>query len=223
MKTKRAKAKTATTPSSLGEAALAAMPATKTEKPIREPRQHSTLFSTIYEGDDYTIIRCPEWFDVQLERLTVANVHDLAVKWDEDHDERIFEAVEKLYMAGLLAPVQVIGEHKGTLTVEVAPKFYNTADVADYTRRLHRHRQLRWGGAQSMAKDDRDVWSVELDVFTRRQQDNHHHDGRQWFLAEQVQDTRVLTYLRSLEPLWDVGARRYLYGRPSTTLVRSGR
>lgn len=95
---------------------------------------YSHLFSCIYDeaepigrigrGTHYSIFRAAEWHDVMRRPLPVAQVHDFAVVWDEDHDTRVIEVVEKLYMKSLLSPVQFIGERKGSLNVIVAAKFY---------------------------------------------------------------------------------------------------
>jgi hypothetical protein len=133
------------------------------------------------------------------ERLDLHHVHDLAVIWDEDHDTRVFEAVEKIYMAGLLSPVQFVGERKGMLTVLVAAKFYFACDDIDaYGRRL----------GEAIGTISGDSWPVEVGSFDRIIGAEH-----QCILAGIVsdQEERVLTYLRSIDVLWRLGTREFRY------------
>ncbi len=170
---------------------------------MRETRQYSTLLSTIYDQPEavglgwdthYSIVRCAEWLDVMRERLELPHVHTLAVLWDSDHDVRVFEVIEKLYMAGLLSPVQFIGEHKGTLTVRVAARFYFASDIVDYQRRL----------GEFSKSIDGDSWPVELGSF-----DRHIGGEHQCILGSSDEDERVLTYLRSIDLLWGLGTREF--------------
>ncbi|WP_253073410.1 hypothetical protein [Sodalis ligni] len=96
--------------------------------------QYSTLLSCLYDeqqpignlgrGTHYSIFRTVEWLDVNRTPVNLPQLHDFSVIWDEDHDERVINVIENIYMAGLLSPIQFIGERKGTLTVIVAAKFY---------------------------------------------------------------------------------------------------
>lgn len=92
--------------------------------------------------------------------LELPHVHDFAVIWDEDHDERIIEAVERIYMAGLLSPIQFIGERKDVLTAIVAAKFYfsgSEEDTETYRRAL-----------EKITQELDDPWPTEIGSFDRQ-------------------------------------------------------
>ncbi|CAN7385075.1 hypothetical protein LJR016_002271 [Devosia sp. LjRoot16] len=170
---------------------------------------YSRLFSCIHDepgpvgnigrGTHYSIFRAAEWHDVMRRPLPVAQVHDFAVIWDEDHDTRVIEAIEKLYMRSLLSPVQFIGERKGGLSVILAAKFYYGIDDADlraYQAAVETEVSLVGG----------DYWSVEIGSFDRSEID-HQTD-----VGTIIQDTdfRAKTYLRNIDALWHLGTRNYV-------------
>jgi hypothetical protein len=68
-------------------------------------------------GTHYSVMRAPIWHDKWLNPMQKGAMLDFAIIWDEDHDERVLEVIERMYFAGLLAPVRFIGERKGTLSV----------------------------------------------------------------------------------------------------------
>lgn len=173
---------------------------------------YSTLLSCIYDepapighigrGTHYSVFRCAEWRDVNWKPLDAAHVHDFAVIWDEDHDIRVIDVAEALYAKGLLAPVQFIGERKGSLSIILAAKFlYSgpTALVAEYREKLV--------DAVDGATTD-DNWPLEIGVFDRTAGWPSPH---QTDLVSIIQDTdqRVDTYLRNIDALWSLGTRPY--------------
>ena len=93
--------------------------------------RYSPYFETLYDqqepvgslgrGTHYSVLRSVTWLDENLKPINPARLHDLAVIWDEDHDERIVEVLDALYLRGLLAPVHFVGERKGMLTLLLAP------------------------------------------------------------------------------------------------------
>lgn len=99
---------------------------------------YSLIFSTIYDQPapisnycnlHYSILRSSEWLDVERNPLTKAEIHDFAVIWDADHDTRIIKMIEKLYVEGLLSPIQFIGEYKGDVTIILAAKYAFGQDI----------------------------------------------------------------------------------------------
>jgi hypothetical protein len=72
-------------------------------------------------GTHYSVLRAPVWHDESTKRLDRCAFLDFAIIWDEDHDDRVIDAIMALYISGLLAPVRYIGERKGTLSVLLAP------------------------------------------------------------------------------------------------------
>ena len=95
--------------------------------------QYSDYFHTLHDetqpvgnlgrGTHYSVLRYASWHDVELKRLDQPVTHDFSVIWDEDHDTRIISAIEKIFEAGLLAPIQFIGERKAFLSIVLAARF----------------------------------------------------------------------------------------------------
>ena len=130
--------------------------------------------------------------------MALPQTHDFAVIWDEDHDVRVIEAIERIYMAGLLSPVQFIGERKGSLTAIVAAKFYfcgSEADSEEYRKAI-----------EAIAQDLPDPWPAEVGSFDRQPGSPH-----QTFFEGLIQDDdhRSRLYLANIDSLWRLGTRPY--------------
>lgn len=173
-----------------------------------QTKSYSTLFSCLYDesqpigqlgrGTHYSVFRSVEWLDVVRAPLKTPQIHDFSVVWDEDHDTRIIEIIESIYMAGLLSPIQFIGERKGVLTVIVAAKFYfNThdSDLKNYERQLQDICTIPSHG---------DYWSVEIGMFDRSP-DSPHQTDLQGLISDK--EHRVITYLRNIDSLWGLGTK----------------
>lgn len=172
---------------------------------------YSSLFSCLYDepepigqlgrGAHYSVFRSVEWLDVVRSPLAIPQVHDFAVVWDEDHDTRVIEAIEAIYMAGLLSPIQFIGERKGTLTVIVAARFYYAhcrADLDAYIQQISEiSGQLSHG----------DWWPTEVGMFDRSPGSPHQIELHGLIMAE---EHRVITYLRNIDSLWSLGTKPFL-------------
>lgn len=176
---------------------------------------YSTLLSCLYDepepignlgrGAHYSIFRAVEWLDVTRTPIAQPQVHDFAVIWDEDHDKRIIEIIERIYMAGLLSPIQFIGERKGMLTVIVAAKFYfygSEADTESYKQQL-----------QEVCKNPShgDEWPIELGMFDRSPGSPHQTELHGLIMAS---EHRVTTYIRNIDSLWSLGTKAF---RPKTS------
>lgn len=102
--------------------------ATKSQSSLPEKehilRKYSEFFQTLHDestptgllgrGTHYSVFRAIVF--VGAEGLSQARFHDFAVIWDEDHDERVMKAIEKVYFAGLLSNFLMFGERKGGFT-----------------------------------------------------------------------------------------------------------
>lgn len=139
-------------------------------------------------GTHYSVLRAPCWHGADLSPLPAGTLHDFAIIWDEDHDERIIEVIERMYLAGLLAPVLAIGERKGCLTVLVSDEAKARLGAGG----LERYRAL----IQPLAEADGDVWSVDVSGF-----------GPESGIIS-ASDEEVELYLRSIDLLWRLGSRR---------------
>lgn len=175
------------------------------------PPAYSTLFSCLYDepepvghlgrGSHYSVFRSVEWLDVTRSPLAVPQVHDFSVIWDEDHDTRIIEIIEAIYMAGLLSPIQFIGERKGTLTVIVAAKFYfsgTEADLKSYERQIQKICDQPSHG---------DSWPVEVGMFDRSPGFPNHQTELHGLIS--AEEHRVITYLRNIDSLWGLGTKSF--------------
>lgn len=170
---------------------------------------YSSLFSCLYDeqgpvgqlgrGTHYSVLRSVEWLDVQREPLSLPQIHDFAVVWDEDHDTRVIEAVENIYMAGLFSPVQFIGERKGMLTIILAARYYwsgTGANIEDYKKAV-----------EDICRDvGGDSWPVEIGSFDRSPGSPHQCELHGIIAAG---EHRVLTYLRNIDSLWSLGTKDY--------------
>lgn len=176
-------------------------------------KNYSTLFSCLHDEQDpigqlgrgthYSVIRTAEWLDVTRRHLDLPEVHDLAVVWDEDHDTRIAPVIERIYMRGLLSPVQFIGERKANLTVIVAARFYYIGSEAD----LERYRRDVEAAVNPV---DGDHWNVEIGSFDRSP-GSPPGMPHQTFTSGLVSDheEKVVTYLRNIDNLWKLGTKQY--------------
>jgi len=171
-------------------------------------QSYSTLFSTIYDeqapvgnlgrGTHYSVLRSVEWLDVERHPLTKPQIHDFSIVWDEDHDIRVVPVIEKLYMEGLLSPIQFIGERKGGLTAIVAARYYfsdTEQTVFDYK-----------GKVDSISQGKEDCWPAEIGSFDRAPGSEH-----QCFSEGLINDSdhKVLTYLKNIDSLWNLGMKNY--------------
>lgn len=102
-------------------------------------------------------------------------------------------------MAGLLSPIQFIGEHKGTLSIIVAAKFYyaNSQDTLDtYRRRLNEI---------SINASHGDGWPTEVG---RSPGSPHQTDIKGLIVA--ASEHCVITYLRNIDSLWSLGTKQFI-------------
>jgi hypothetical protein len=160
---------------------------------------YSPVFQTLHDetkpvgnlgrGTHHSILRAVTWHDTLLRPLPHASFLDFAVIGDEDHDTRIIEAIEQLYFEGLLAPVRLIGERKGFLTVLLAPEFLEDStsrEIDSYRRRL------KDGEQRSVAGD---LWAVEMDTIP----------GNLSIIQDAME--KVATYTACLMMLWELGVK----------------
>ena len=171
---------------------------------------YSTLFSCLHDerepigyvgrGTHYSVLRSVEWLDVERRQLSKPQIHDFAVIWDEDHDERVINVIERIYMAGLLSPVQFIGERKGALSIVLAARYY--CGSSDDFRGAEFDKLVR----PLVSDVNGDSWNLELGCFDR-------HDscarGHQTELPSIIQDNDevAFTYLKNIDNLWRLGTK----------------
>lgn len=162
-------------------------------------------------GTHYSIFRSLEWHDAARMRIDRAQFHDFAVIWDEDHDTRVYDVVEQMYVAGLLAPVKFVGERKGMLTVLVSSVAWShlmaPGVLATYRRELER----------ICGNVNGDSWNVEVGYLIDPPTPAVSSPG----LGSIINDAewKVSAYLQSIDVLWTLGSKAYVPERrpdPST-------
>jgi hypothetical protein len=154
-------------------------------------KTYTSLASTLYDeehpighlgrGTHYSILRTTTWVSGAGGRLDKPHLHDFAVIWDEDHDERVIEAVQRIYREGLLSPVVVIGERKGSLTVLTA-----TPPTEDYIESIRRFGK----------PDDDDCWDCHVYQLG---------DPESFQYIIHDSEERVDLYLRNIVSIWNLG------------------
>lgn len=92
-------------------------------------QNYSHFFKTLHDetsptgylgrGTHYSILRAVSWYDQLQNHKQKATFQDFAIIWDEDHDIRVIEVIEKLYFDGLLSPAIIVGERKAFFTILV--------------------------------------------------------------------------------------------------------
>jgi hypothetical protein len=170
---------------------------------------YSQLFSCLYDqrepvgtlgrGTHHSVFRSVTSLDRDLMPLDRPKLHDFAVIWDEDHDERVIPVVEGLLMQGLLAPVLFVGERKGTLNVIVDDALFadTSANAEEYIKAVDEVCQANSGG---------DYWPTEVVSLKRTPLGL---DGPELGGIVNDQDVRVLTYLRAIDVLWKLGVKEH--------------
>lgn len=167
-------------------------------------QNYSPLFHTLHDetsqigtlgrGTHYSVLSAVQWVDKTKKPLHVPCIQRFAVLWDEDHDERIIDVVERAYMSGIFAPVLCVGERKGTLRILVDREFYEVieGDWASY--------HLAWS---DICKDVcGDVWSFDQIELI---------DNPKQIIDDD--DAKVRTYLANINNLWELGLSRYRHPR----------
>jgi len=82
------------------------------------------------------VLRAVVFNDTTGAPLLKAQFADFAVIWDEDHDDRIFEPIERIYRCGLLPQFLVFGERKGVFTAILSKDVCDRAIAKDLGDRV---------------------------------------------------------------------------------------
>lgn len=158
-------------------------------------QSYSDYFKTLHDeqnptgylgrGTHCSILRAVVFHDAMGNNLSAAQFADFAVIWDEDHDERVIEPIEKLYRYGMLSSFLMFGERKAIFTAIVQNDLLGEARVFQLRQRLN-----------TIVQDLDDPWNAEL--VSLRQPDN-----------PIISDTadRVSLYLNNLAMLWALGLK----------------
>ena len=174
-------------------------------------RNYSEIITTIHDekypvghlgnGTHYSVLRTATWFDNCGLSLKEPKIHDLAIIWDKDHDERVIDIVEHLYMKNLLAPVLFVGESNGCLSVLVSPLFKNASDEQAF--------QAFVSSIVELAKNQYEPWIAKVDVFEDTQSELPIIDSSR---------ERVELYLKNIGMLWELGLKDFSVGLRTSDL-----
>ncbi len=177
-------------------------------------RHYSYLFSCLYDqpapvgrlgrGVHYSVFRSTQWRAINADHLTAPRIHDFAIIWDEDHDERVIRVAERLHMEGLLWPVVFMGERKGEVTLLLdyfgGPEvFAGNAGWIDKIRKV------------AACADETDHWHVEIGMYQRLFdiEAGSQTDPKRIIPEE---SERVVPFLQAIDVLWQIGYREDAYG-----------
>jgi len=171
-------------------------------------RQYSTLFSCLHDepgpvgelglGAHYSIMSCATWFDDMRTPSDRGLVHKFAVVWDQDHDERVIEVIEDIYMAGHLSPVRFVGERKGNLFLVVDNYYFS--NISDKERIGYIDR------VSCIACARGDSWATEVACF-----DSEYSRNDDLKVSGIIFDhePNVRAYLAFIDTLWGLGLRGF--------------
>jgi len=175
-------------------------------------RQYSHLFSCLYDqpepvgrlgrGAHHSVFRTMQWRGIDGQKLEQGRIHDFAVIWDTDHDERVVKVAERLHLAGLLFPVVFIGERKGVMTLLLdymgGPEVF--ADEVGWTAKI-----------EAVAEDasDDDGWQVVIGMYQRWEEvDEPTQTNPAGMIG--THPAKAIAYLQGIDALWELGAKSEL-------------
>lgn len=160
--------------------------------------KYSPYFNTLHNevapvgyigrGTHYSILRCIIWHDSMLNPLKRGKFLDFAVIWDEDHDDRVIQVIEEIYISGLLSPAIFVGEQKGSLSIltEAASKLSSEhGEQTDYQKAIENIAQ----------NQENDPWVAYVSPYLSSRS------------IINDSDERVSLYLENLKQQWQLGVR----------------
>lgn len=161
-------------------------------------QRYSDFFQTLHDetsptgdfgrGTHYSVFRTMVWRDELGTPLEEARYHDFSVVWDEDHDPRIFEAIELLHRKALLSAAVFVGERKGMFTLL----------ISDATkRRMTDEAFIRYSEEVAAVTDSvaGDHWPAKVGVVS----------SPSGIIS--AEDKHVVLYLATISMLWQLGVK----------------
>jgi hypothetical protein len=166
----------------------------KSITPKQALENYNKNFVTVYDSEityigkrhtSYSIVR---YLDPR--KSHIGEMHDLAIIWDEDHDERVYECIGLLHAQNLLAPALFIGERKASVSILLDDKLteqYPSIPCAYYNQ----------------SNGDVDFEAIDGDNFYQAVYD--------WNVGVGIiQDDKkiVLDYLSEIKARWNLGVAK---------------
>jgi hypothetical protein len=139
-------------------------------------------------GSHYSVLRSVVWHNNLQRPLQKAAYLDLAIIWDEDHDTRIIEVVDLLYLSGLLTSVIFAGERKGSLTLLVSEQTFEESGE----KKLSAYQKAVEEITQSLD----DPWPAEVASLN-----SHSHS------IINDDSGKISQYLKTINMLWQLGVK----------------
>ena len=166
-------------------------------------KNYSPLFHTLHDeqspvgtlgrGTHCSVFSTTQWVDLYQKPLKWPCIQKFAVVWDEDHDERVIEVIERAYMSRMFAPVLFAGEKKGVLTVVVDDRFPSIMEHdVSY--------EMAWSDICSDVYGD--SWTFDKIRTISTATDIISADFG-----------KVFTYLTNIDNLWSLGLNPYVHPR----------
>lgn len=160
-------------------------------------RTYSDFFKTLHDeqsptgylgrGTHYSVLRAVVFHDANGKHLPRAQFADFAVIWDEDHDDRVIEPIEKIYRCGLLSRFLVFGERKGGFTAVLANDIHEETQLSALEAGLN---------TVTEHLDNGDTWSTHVVSL----------ESAGGSIIDAAAEKANL-YLRSLAMLWELGVK----------------
>lgn len=157
--------------------------------------KYSEFFKTLHNeqgptgylgrGTHYSVLRGVVWHDQFQKPLKRAAFLDLAIIWDEDHDIRVIEVLERLYFSNLLTPAIIIGERKGSFTI--------VTGEATLESRNEQWRQRYIENVNSVTQVGDDPWTTEVVAINQPT----------GIISDE--GSKVCQYLQTIKMLWQLG------------------
>jgi len=160
---------------------------------------HDQAHPVVPHYGHYSVFRAVDSRDVTQKPTPLPRVHDFAVIWDDDHDDRIIPVIEEMLMAGLLPGVQFIGEHKGTLTIILAARTYWVIDLEAFKTKVTKLTQAAG-----------DFWDVRVGMFDHSP--NSLRTGHQCDFQEilGLAEDATHAYLLAIDGMWNLGTKEWV-------------
>jgi len=158
-------------------------------------------------GTHYSVFRAPTWHTEGGKLSHTGALHDFAVIWDEDHDERIIKVLEKLYFEGLMHPFLFAGERKGSITMVLSAQFAASKDPAALAGFLQLVTSVI---DQVVDAEFQDYWNSTFGVFPDTE-DPLPGAIEGDYLRMLINDRAdsVATYLNNIHNLWCLGHKKF--------------
>ncbi len=161
-------------------------------------QSYSPFFETLHDesaptgnlgrGTHYSVLRAIVFHDARLRPISPAANMDFAVIWDEDHDTRIIEAIERIYRRGLLSAFPIVGEKKGCLNVVLSDEVQAPNLVQRLEQEIEQVAQSKLYG---------DTWFPTVSRVETAAGN---------VIADHA--SRVTLYLKNLQMLWALGVKQ---------------